>query len=249
MHSLSIEYDQSIPRDAIWHCFNSLLGSLRQNGQLIGRDMHPFAHGGRMSATIFTFTERALDVRYHNDYVRGDILALEALCRNPLEVRYLGASESEVACECGTRPYFIMTGFHAFSPIVCGSCGHEVPLFELPKLHDHGYWTLLGWDNNYRACVILDVNCAVGEQWAIKQQCNHDSALSKQGRGVAARLAELAKTPVYYYLPTFIRRTGPKGSLRQCPSCQGAWHLTTEIHGRIRNKCDTCYLVASDYNR
>jgi predicted nucleic acid-binding Zn ribbon protein len=249
MHSLSIEYDESVPLDDVWHRFNSLLGSLRQNGQLIGRDMRPYALGRRTSATICTFTERALDACYHNDYVRADILALEALCRNPLEVRYLGAAESEVVCECSSRPYFIMTGFYAFSPIVCGGCGHEVPLFLLPKLHDLGYWTLIGWDNNYRSCVILDVNCAVGERWAIKQQCNHGSALSKQGRGVAARLAELTQTPVYYYLPTFIRRTGPKGSPRPCPACQGVWHLTTEIHRGIRNKCDTCYLVASEYRR
>jgi predicted nucleic acid-binding Zn ribbon protein len=249
MHSLSIRYDRTVAEHDVWHLFNLLLGNLRHNGQLIGRDMHPYARDGRLSATIFTVTERALDERYHNDYVRKNIQGLESLCRNRLEIQYLGASEGEVVCECASRPYFVMTGFHVFSPIFCGGCGHEVPLFLLPKLHDLGYWTLIGWDNNYRACVILDVNSTVGERWAIKQQCDHDSALSVQGRAVAAQLAELTGTPTYYYLPNFIRRAGAKGAPRACPSCNGAWQLETAIHGDIQNKCDTCFLVSSDYKR
>jgi predicted nucleic acid-binding Zn ribbon protein len=249
MHSLSIAFDDPVDETEVWHAFNQLLGFLRHNGQLIGREVQPYVLDRRMSATVFTCTPYALDERFHNAYVRSGIESLETLCGARLQMKYVGASEGESYCECAIRPYFLMTGFHSFSPILCGGCGHEVPLFVLPKLHDLGYWTLIGWDNNYRACRILDVNCTVGERWAIRQQCDHDSALSRQGRAVAAQLAELTSTPVYYYLPSFIRRRGRSGARRPCPSCGGAWRLPEAIHSYVFNKCDACLLMASEFGR
>ncbi len=249
MHSLSIQYAASAKQDDVWQLFNLLLGNLRQNGQLIGRDMHPYVHAGRMSATIYTVTPGALDADNHNEYVRKTIRGLERLCGSALEIRYVGESESEFVCECVNSPYFVMTGFYSFSPIICGGCSRERPVFRLPKLRDDGYHPLITWESNYRSCVILDVNSVVGERWAIKQQCDHDSALSTQGRDVAGQIAELTRTPTYYYLPNFIKRSGGKDVERPCPNCGGGWHLESAIHGDITNECDVCFLMSSDYKR
>jgi predicted nucleic acid-binding Zn ribbon protein len=249
MHTLSIAYDQTVDESAVWHQFNLLLGNLRHNGQLIGREMHPHTLAGRMSATVFTVTEEALDERWHNDYVRTSIAGLEQICNNLLKISYVGRSEDEVVCDCQTHPYYVLTGFYQFSPLFCGGCSREIPLFRFPKLHDLGYWTLTGWDNNYRACITLDLNCTVGERWAIRQQCDPASALSRQGRAVATRIAELTNTPVYYYLPNFIKRPKAKDRARPCPGCGAAWQLPTAIHGYVRHRCDTCLLMSSRNDR
>jgi predicted nucleic acid-binding Zn ribbon protein len=248
MHTLSIKYNKKVDENELWHAFNQLLGYLRHNGQLIGREMIPYKNNGRMGATIFTATPNALDKKYHNKYVKDGIAALEKLCGNPLEIKYAGSTEDEETsiCTCKKHQYFLLRYFNLFSPLLCGTCNKAVPLYKLPKLHDFGYWTITGWQNNYKACVILDVNCTVGEKWAIKQQCNHDSELSKQGIEVTEKITAATAVKTYYYLCNFSKRSKIKDAARPCPKCGGEWRLKNEIHGYVWFKCDKCLLMSAN---
>ncbi len=247
MHTLSIKYNKTVDENELWHAFNQLLGCLRHNGQLAGRHMIPYKKDGRMLATIFTVTPNALDKKHHNKYVKNGIAALEKLCGYPLEIKYAGSTEEEETsiCNCKKRKYFVLRYFNQFSPLLCGSCNKAVPLFKMPKLHDFGYWNITGWQSNYKACVILDVNCTVGEKWAIKQQCNCNSELSKQGRQVAKDITAATGTKTYYYLSNFSRRPKAKDIARPCPGCSGIWRLQKEMHDCVWFKCDSCLLMSS----
>jgi predicted nucleic acid-binding Zn ribbon protein len=89
----------------------------------------------------------------------------------------------------------------------------------------------------------------VGEEWAIAQQSNYDSELSKQGREVAAKLTQVSGVPTYYYLTNFSQRSADDDRSRPCPSCGGDWHLDQEIHGFFRHRCDKCLLMSSYASR
>jgi predicted nucleic acid-binding Zn ribbon protein len=247
MHTISIKYNKAVDENELWHAFNQLLGSLRHNGQLIGREMQPYKNKNRMYATIFTAAENTLDKKYHNKYVNDGIAALEKLCGYPLEIKYAGSTEDEEnsICTCKKHQHFLLRYFNQFSPLLCGTCNKAVPLYKLPKLHDFGYWNITGWQSNYMACVILDVNCTVGEKWAIKQQCDYNSALSKQGRQVAKDITAATGTKTYYYLSNFSRRSKVKDIARPCPGCGGSWRLQKKIHDYVWFKCANCLLMSS----
>jgi predicted nucleic acid-binding Zn ribbon protein len=247
MHTISIKYNKRIDENELWHAFNQLLGSLRHNGQLIGREMQPYQNKSCMYATVFTAAENTVDKKYHNKYVNDGIAALEKLCGYPLEMKYAGSTEDEEnsICTCKKHQHFLLRYFNQFSPLLCGTCNKAVPLYKLPKLHDFGYRNITSWQSNYMACVILDVNCTVGEKWAIKQQCDCNSALSKQGRQVAKDITAATGTKTYYYLSNFSRRSKVKDIARPCPGCGGSWRLQKEIHDYVWFKCANCLLMSS----
>jgi predicted nucleic acid-binding Zn ribbon protein len=251
MHELSIKLKADIEdENELWHAFWSLLGFLRHSGQLIGRNMHPYRKNNEMFATIFTATEAALEEKYHNKYVLESIRSLEEICGNPLIIRHVGFSEGEQkqVCSCTKHEHFLLYYYGDFSPVICGSCEKGVPLFLLPDLYDFGFYPLTSWQSAYQGCVLLDLNCGTGEKWAMKQQCDPRSGLSKQGREVAAKIMAETGVKTYYFLSNFSKRSKIKDRTRPCPSCGGAWHLEKEIHGYVRHKCDTCLLMSAYSN-
>jgi predicted nucleic acid-binding Zn ribbon protein len=250
MHSISIRYENSIDENEVWHSFYMLLGFLRQNGQLIGRFMEPYAKDGRISAVFPTATQDALDAKYQNKYVVDGIASLEELCGNKIEIAWVGFGEDQEKsiCHCVEHDHFLLRYHDSYSSILCGSCEKQVPLFKIPQIQDFGFWPLTSWQNAYVGCVLLDLNCGVGEKWAIKQQCNYDSGLSKQGRAVAKKIMEATGVKTYYFIANYSKRSRKKDINRPCPSCGGNWHLEKEIHHYVKHKCDKCLLMSAYSN-
>ncbi len=247
MHELSIKINADIDENELFHAFWSVLSAMRQNGQLNGREMSPFLQNGTMKAIISTVTADGLNEKYHNKHVLESILELEKMCANTLEIKFLGFREGETTaiCTCTKHDYFVLNYYKDFSPIICGSCNKAYPVFQLPKLEDFSYWRLYSWLSAYQACLLLDLNCGTGEKWAIKQQCDPNSGLSKQGRNVTAKIQAETGIKTYYYLTNFSKKKKAIDIARLCPSCGSEWHLDTEIHGNIRHKCDKCLLMSS----
>jgi predicted nucleic acid-binding Zn ribbon protein len=246
MHQLSIKVKDNVDENELWHAFWSVLGSMRQNGQLQGREMQSYLLDNTMSAVVASVGENGLDSKYHNQYVTENISKLEKMCGNTLEIKFLGFRENEqnAICSCTKHDYFLMYYYNDYSPIVCGSCDKSYPLYRLPKLEDHSYWRILSWMSAYQGCVLLDLNCGTGEKWAMKQQCDPNSGLSKQGRECATKISEETGVPTYYYLSNFSKRTKAKDISRPCPSCDGEWHLDQQIHHHVHHKCDKCLLMS-----
>jgi predicted nucleic acid-binding Zn ribbon protein len=245
MHNIAMKNKNNVPENDLWHHFYLLLGGLCHNHQIIRRELHPYLQGQQMAATVCTVTTEALAAKYFDRQVQDCITNLEDLCGAKLAITYLGNSEDEATsiCTCTQQPYYVLYGFGQFYPLLCGGCGLEVPLFRLWQLRDAKFWLLANWEKNYRACVTLDIGSTVGERWAIKQQSDYNSALSHQGREVAAKITDLTGVTTYYFLTNFARRSPAKDQSRPCPSCGGAWHIPARIR-HFRQQCDRCLLVS-----
>jgi predicted nucleic acid-binding Zn ribbon protein len=250
MHSLSIKYKNDLDEEKLWHCFYSLIGSLRENGQINGRELNAYIKDNRISMILCTFTETALAKKYFTKYVTDAIEKLEALCDSKIEIAFLGYVEEELnsICTCVGHNYFVLYYYGDFSPIRCGSCEKFVPLFKIPKLHDQRVWDILAWISTYQACKNLDLNCGTGEKWAMRQQCEHDSGLSIQGRKVAAKISETSGIKTYYFLANWSKRPKAKDIRRPCPGCGSDWHLETAKFGYFRHQCDRCLLMSAYSN-
>ena len=247
MHQISIKFSEDIDQNELWHTFYELLGYLRHNGQLLGRNMVPYMQENQISATFQTFTAEALNEHFFNKYVSDSVHKLEKFCHNRLIINHVGFGEDEQSseCKCIKYSYFLLMYHREYSPIVCGTCNKSVPLHRMPKLHDFGYWTLTNWQNVYFGAMLIDLNCGTGERWAMKQQTDFDSGLSKQGLELCQKISETTGIKTYYFLANFAKRTQAKDIVRPCPSCGDAWHLDNEIHGYVRFKCDKCLLMSS----
>jgi predicted nucleic acid-binding Zn ribbon protein len=247
MHSISIKYNQKVDENELWHTFYSVVGNLRESGQINGREQNASIKDNRISCSLWTFTEEALDEKFHTHHVKTAIEKLENLCGHKLNIQYdgRGEEEAESICTCTEHAYYVLYYYGDFSPIRCGSCEKWVPLFKIPKLHDDRIWDIRGWVSTYQACVRLDLNCGTGEKWAIKQMSEFDSGLSKQGRKVAAKLTEVSGVKTYYFLTNVAKRKRDIDINRPCPSCGGEWHLEEEKFGYFRHQCDKCLLMSA----
>src|SRR5439155_18113570 len=123
---------------------------------------------------------------------------------------------------------------HMFSsspPVRCGTCFMPVPLYRLPHTRDAEYLNVLHWVADYRACDTLQMHCTTGERFGESQLGRVDSALSRQGRALAAELAAALDRPVYYNLFKARGRNRKTELARKCPSCGRKWHLREPWHG------------------
>jgi predicted nucleic acid-binding Zn ribbon protein len=227
-----------------------LLGSLYQNGQIIGRD-YPIAKSDEILRTFVTILEPdSLDLKYANKYVYASIdKAIELGVSSPqiqLIGESLGISEG-TSCRCQSNSYILCTDFieHG-SPIKCGLCFANVPLYHLPKIGDSdSYYNILVWAADYRACDTLQIHCRNGERFGIRQMSEPSSSLSRQGREICDRLTALTTKPTYYNLYRYKSRSIlATEKQRKCPSCNGKWLLDEPWH-RYDFKCDVCRLVST----
>jgi predicted nucleic acid-binding Zn ribbon protein len=251
MHHLSIKYNKTTDLNELWHSFYDFLGLLRHSGQLLGRDMNPYVHNGVMNAVIVTIAEDAFDVKYQNKYVKSRIKSLEKLCGHPLQIKWVGTGEDQEnsICTCKKHEHLLLRYADAYSPIQCGKCYKSIPLYKLKKVKDFGYEPITSWMSNYMACVILDVNCSVGEKWAMAQQTEFDSELSILGRDTAAQIQAATGIKCYYFLNNFLEQSRYKDLNRPCPCCKKPWKLNEEIHKYVLFKCDDCLLMSNvSYN-
>jgi predicted nucleic acid-binding Zn ribbon protein len=246
MHSLSIKFKKSIDENELWHLFYNLLAYLRHSGQLVGRDMNPFVLNGKMSASIVTATEDALDEKNQNSYVKKGIESLEKLCGYQLQTKFCGYGENQKqsVCMCKKHKHLLLRFSDEYSPVQCGSCYKSIPLYKLKKIRDDGYEPITSWMSNSLACVLLDINCRVGEKWAIKQQSNPHTELGKEGIAVTKLIAEKNGIPCYYYLHNYAKHSVKKDNERTCPNCGHEWKLAQEIHQWVWFKCDRCFLMS-----
>jgi predicted nucleic acid-binding Zn ribbon protein len=227
-----------------------LLGSLYQNGQIIGRD-YPIAKSGQILQAFITILEPdSLDLKYANKYVKREIdKAIELGITSPqvkIIGRSLGLSEGD-SCNCQSVSYILCTDFieHG-SPVKCGSCFADVPLYHLPKTsNSDDYTNILAWMGDYRACDTLQMNCTTGERFGIRQMSDPHSSLSKQGREICDRLTALTTKPTYYNLYRYKARSIlTTERQRKCPNCHGEW-LQGEPWHRYDFKCEICRLVSN----
>ncbi|MFN8393412.1 MAG: DUF2310 family Zn-ribbon-containing protein [Bacteroidia bacterium] len=248
VQEISIENLTNADRQEVWETFDLLIGFYRGSGQKLGRIESQYMVGNRMVCLPFTHEADSLGPRYNNYYVNKQTEKLEKLCGSNLKIQTLGKDgvDSEDTCNCSNPTgYLLITDFLTIhSPIRCCSCDRPVPLYRLPIYYDHGYMPILSWESNYTACDRLQMNCEVGERWALRQMQHLDSQLTKQGREICRKIEELSGMPTYCYLYNYSKYKGDDSD-RPCPGCGNGWHWVRESPGHYDFKCDKCRIISA----
>lgn len=218
------------------------LATLRGSGQIISHVYPIIQKLDSFEAIVMTLEEGALEEKYDSIYSQK----LRSSLKENLNIKLLGNNNLESnSCTCKTPVFYILfTNYLKIgSPLHCGGCFGEVPLYCLGK--EEGYSTLMGWESNYIACDTLQMNCAVGETFGLDQISNFDSELSQLGLKCCQEIERLTGIPTYYYLYNYRAISKEEDKKRTCPSCGETWFLEEQILDRFDFKCTNCRLISN----
>ena len=226
-----------------------LLGCLRRNGQILGKE-YAIAQTGRMLRVYALVPEpNALHKSHDSRWVRESRRRLVEKGLTHLRVGIVGNDPtSRNADTCSDpRDYILFTHYLTTgSPLRCGECFDPVPLYRVPPTCDKSkYYSVGTWESDYQACDTLQMNCSTGERFGIREMSEADSSLSRRGRQLCADIEKSSGKPVYYYLLRYMKQTTTaKEEARSCPICGGAWLLESPWH-IFDFKCAACRLVST----
>jgi predicted nucleic acid-binding Zn ribbon protein len=248
IQEISIEIKSKVNKDELMDEFGLLMSFYRGSGQTWGRFESQYISDKKIVCLPFTLEKNSLDKKYNNYYVNKQSKKVEELCKSNLEFQTVGKSYSsyKAPCNCKKSDYYILTTNYAtiISPLTCGNCNKSVPLYRIPIYDDYGYLPILRWETNYISCDSLQMNCEVGERWALNQMQEIDSQLSKQGLEICRKIEALTSIPTYYYLHNY-RKIKNEQLSKPCPSCNKYWGLTTRLHNFYDFKCDECKILST----
>ena len=194
IQEISFQIATNFDLDSVEAEFHTLIVSYRNNGQIQDSSInHIFINGeNKVICTAITIAKDALNKKFNSEAISSNIKKIEQLFNTKLEYQLIGEAlvNKEEQCKCKKSEFYILyTNFLAIgSPIMCGTCFNDVPLYKLPKYDAYGYTPILSWESNYKSCDTLQINCSVGEVWAMKQMWQHNSPLSKQGIDICKKL-------------------------------------------------------------
>ena len=247
IQKIAIKINTKADKNELMDEFGNLIACYRNNGQIQGKDESLYLSKDKMVCLPFTLEKNSLHQKFNNVYVNQQIEKIEQLCEAKLKYKTVGKTHTayQSPCQCQKSDFYILFTHYLTieSPITCGNCNHSVPLYRLPKFENFGYWSILKWDENYKACDTLQMSCEVGERWGINQMQDIHSQLSKQGMTICAEIEALTAIPTYYFLHDY-RKYKSKQATKTCPSCGGKWDLATPLHDFYDFKCDQCKIVS-----
>ena len=248
IQEISIDIKSQVDKDMLWGEFSLLAKFYRDSGQTQGQIASQYISDDRIVYLPFTLEKDSLDKKYNNQYVNKHTKTVEELCNSIISTKTVGETHEGYTgpCTCEKPDYYILiTNYLTIeSPLTCGTCHRSVPLYRIPAYYDEGYVPILSWETNYISCDSLQMNCEVGERWALRQMQEIDSQLSKQGLEICGKIEDLTSIPTYYYLHNWKKRKGQQ-LLKPCPVCKGKWELETPLHNRYDFKCDNCRIIST----
>jgi predicted nucleic acid-binding Zn ribbon protein len=224
-----------------------LCAAWHKNGQ-IEVEWQLFESPSQLLALALLPEAGSLDSAFNNEYVSRSLGQLSGNGVALPLVTIRGKSlDFPDACTCDVRPSLVLytSMFSKASPLRCGACFLPVPLYRLPFSHDLEHLDVLHWAADYRACDTLQMHCTTGERFAEAQLALHDSALSRDGRAIATKLAAALGLPVYYFLHKARGRSRKVELERACPQCGSPWLLAERWHDHFDFRCDPCGLLSS----
>ena len=248
IQEISIDIKSKVNKNELIDEFQMLMSFYRGSGQTQGRIESQYITDNKIVCLPYTLEKNSLGRKYNNFYVKKQTKKLEELCKSSLLFKTVGKSYSsyKTPCTCKKSSFFILiTNYTSIdSPLTCGTCNRSVPLYRLPVYYDYGYMPILSWETNYISCDRLQMNCAVGERWALNQMQEIKSPLSKQGLKICKKIEELTSIPVYYYLHNYRKLKGDQ-LLIPCPGCNKKWSLKEPLHNFYDFRCDRCKIVST----
>lgn len=226
---------------------HALLGSWTKHGQLRSFPQAIRSRGTDLVVTGVVHLHGSLDPSCDNlwaEQFRGALAAQGVR----VSVTVLGEDGGEsVTCVCPDRSGLVMFTSYLSdaSPLRCDDCFGEVPLHTVPTDDSQEHLSLLHWRDDYQACDTLQMHCTVGERFGERQLADVQSALTREGRRLAAELEERAGIPIFYYLSNGPGRSRASEQARVCPGCGGDWLLAEPRHDLFDFRCPPCRLLSN----
>ena len=219
--------------------------ALYRNGQIYSDYNLIHIEEHKYKAFVNAPDAESISEKYNNEYVNRSykhlILQIKETDENILY--YPG-------CNCETVPYYVLfctseTG--TSSPIVCGKCGKEIPLYKVPYLfHEGEHFSLINYQKIYAGVHELYMQ-SLSDRFTKNQLENPDSALNKRAFEIRKELENKIKKPVYLYLlRSFlnIKRDGKKIDSDKCLKCGKKLSECDLQIGLVKMlKCDDCKLI------
>ncbi|WP_332454750.1 DUF2310 family Zn-ribbon-containing protein [Chryseobacterium aquaticum] len=247
IQEVSVEVNSEYSKDELYQEFNLLMEFYRGNGQSQGRIESQYIYGNKITALPFTLEKNSLAKEKNNIYVNKRIEKIQTLSNSVISIKTVGKTIEDYngCCKCEKSEFYLLiTNLVSIdSPVTCGNCNKSIPLYRLPKYYDFGYMPILRWETNYQSCDRLQMNCEVGERWALNQMQEINSQLSKQGIKITKKIEELTNIPTFYFLYNY-RKQEKDNINRNCPNCNEKWSLK-ERKFFYDFKCDDCRIIST----
>lgn len=226
---------------------HSLLGAYRMNGQVLGREFAIFENSHEYTTHLKLPDGDSLEDKYNNKYANRDIEKLSKIGLKQPKITKLGEdAEAAPVCRCGAdNGYILYTSYVSLeSPLRCFDCFSTIPLYWIPKTEED-YYDILNWQSNYQSCDQLQMNCTVGERFALNQMLQFDSALTNHGLEICRKISQMTNKDTYYYLYKWNSKSIKSEKARMCPSCGEEWLLSQDLHGMFDFRCNKCLLLSN----
>lgn len=242
---LGAKIDYGSYQDGVDDILYGLISAFVQNGQIADCRTHPnFIENECLCVIVNIFNNDSLDKKYHNIYINK---ILSKLKTDDFKIEILGKEfkSLDIATPNSTNAFILTTHCYTNESPIRSFEFDPIPIHYLPKTHqdNESYYNLICWQKDYQACDDLQMQCRVGEQWALTQMGDVNSELSKQGLEICQILTEKLSKPVYYNLYQYYCL--PDEQNRKCPKCGGEWLLKEPLHNEYDFKCDNCYLLSN----
>ena len=134
LQKIHISFNTQADKEKILDLFNTLLGSLRQGGQIYEKVFPILKETKGLSAVVLTSEKTSLSKENASKYSLKSIENLEDYCKNRIETSVIGEDiESEdIICDCEEHSFFILytSYIKVGSPLHCGECFGQVPLYR-----------------------------------------------------------------------------------------------------------------------
>ncbi len=229
-------------------CLESFLGCLRRNGNIIG-DHVTLELADRVQARVLALAPDALDEANLSEYARKDGEQVRALsARDPQTRRVEEKTSEQTWCDCQAPSFRLLYSqwSRLISPVLCGDCWRDVPLYRLPLIGDsqskeHGELTT--WLDTRENFEWIWLGSGAGEREAYRQLARPRSPFIKATRELAARLEAKTGVPTFTFLKHYYRKWD-----KHCPLCERKWKWKGPEELRFR--CEHCRLIsekATDY--
>lgn len=225
----------------------SFLSSLWRNGNVVG-DYWILNLTDRVQARITSPAPDAMEFSNWSVYAFNDWERLAALLLRPTVIAKVEEKETAPTwCNCSASPFYLLysTWETLPSPMRCGACALDVPLYRLPICEPpngaQDASRFVNWKSDHVCLDLLWLHSGVGERYATRQLQRPKSKFMVQTRQLAADLEEKSGIPTYSFLKHYYLKWG-----KRCPLCARKWRWKNSPREQFAFKCDHCRLISSE---
>ena len=220
---------------------DGILAMLYKNGQ-ISEGWSVEKHDQTYVANVVTTDDDSLNPKYYNQYIFKETenfdMETQIICDD---------STASDSCHCLKHSSYILAvePYISSSPVICGDCGKEIPLYKIPYLYEEKeHYTILNFQKTYQAVSHLWFD-SLSDRFTKRQITDFDSQLNKRGADICNELELKVDKPVYYLLRNpiggWFEFEKNNKSLKVCPKCGKE---LAKFDGRYADKvCCDCRLA------